>query len=83
MNALLGALIGAFTLGYALPSLQHFAKGRAAGARLFHVIARKPADMLQPDVDAEGTILKQVNGYLELRNVAFTYPARPDTQVCT
>lgn len=75
-----GALIGAFTLGYALPSLQHFARGRAAAARLFHVINRHPADLGQPDVDAPGDVLEEVTGALELRNVAFAYPARPDIQ---
>eukprot|EP00887_Chlorella_sp_A99_P002677 scaffold6.g2677.t1 len=74
INVLFAALIGGFSLGQAAPHFQHFQQGRAAGARIFEVMARQPAI----DIDAPGRELERVEGRLEFRGVTFAYPSRPD-----
>lgn len=77
MNVLFAALIGGFALGTAAPNLQYFQKGKAAGASVFAIIARRPVitDMLSASAPAS------CEGQVELRNVGFAYPARPDNPV--
>lgn len=55
-----------------------FAAGRAAAFKMFDAINRKP----QIDAyDTSGRILEDIHGDIELRDVSFSYPARPDEQV--
>ncbi|KAJ9525056.1 hypothetical protein QJQ45_017385, partial [Haematococcus lacustris] len=72
----------------AAPVLEVFAKGRVAGGKLYAVINRIPE--IDPD-NTSGRILDKVTpdggdqghveGTIELRNVSFAYPARPDAQI--
>ena len=77
MNVLFAALIGGFALGQAAPNLQYFQKGKASGASVFAIIARRPviADTASAAAPAG------CEGHLELRNVGFAYPARPENPV--
>lgn len=43
LQVLVATLMGGFSLGQAAPNLAYFAKGRAAGGRMFRVIDRVPA----------------------------------------
>lgn len=45
---------------------------------MFQVIKRKPAI---DAYDLSGEILENVRGGVELRNVDFTYPSRPDVPI--
>ncbi len=54
--------------------LQTFNQGRSAGTNMFKVIDRRPAI----DLEAPGEEPAAVVGEIELRNVRFAYPARPD-----
>lgn len=45
--------------------------------QLFAVIARQPSI----NVDRAGSILSEVRGDIELENVVFCYPARPDRRI--
>jgi ATP-binding cassette, subfamily B (MDR/TAP), member 1 len=63
------------SLGQATPCITAFAEGQAAAYRIFETINRKP------DIDASdttGIVLKDVKGDVELKDVYFSYPARPD-----
>ena len=77
MSTLLAVLIGGFALGSAAPNLQYFQRGKASGANIFTVIKRKPT---VNDAEAQ-TAPAACNGNVELRNVHFAYPARPENPV--
>lgn len=55
-----------------------FAAGQAAAYKMFETINRKP------EIDAydtRGKILQDIRGDIELRDVHFCYPARPDEHI--
>jgi ATP-binding cassette, subfamily B (MDR/TAP), member 1 len=52
-----------------------FAKARVAAAKIFRIIDHTPG------ITKEGVELESVTGRLELRNVEFAYPSRPDTPI--
>jgi len=71
-------VMGSFSIGQVGPAVQAFAKGRAAAARVYEVLDRKPPI----DVNDEGGVKPDaVRGDIELQNVAFTYPARLDAPI--
>ena len=55
-----------------------FGAGKAAAYKMFETIERKP------EIDAynpKGKILADIHGDIELRDVCFSYPARPDEPI--
>lgn len=65
-------------LGQSFSNLAAFSKGKAAGYKLMEIINQKPT--IVQDV-ADGEILAEVNGNIELKNVTFSYPSRPDVVI--
>ena len=62
----------------AAANMEYFAAAKAAAYKVFEIIDRVP------DIDSfseEGHRPERVDGDIELRNVDFTYPSRPDVQV--
>ena len=55
-----------------------FASGQAAAYKMFETISRKP------EIDAsdtKGKQLQDIRGEIELKDIHFSYPARPDEQI--
>ncbi|KAL5700605.1 ABC-type xenobiotic transporter [Ranunculus cassubicifolius] len=78
INVILAVLTGSMSLGQASPSLTAFAAGQAAAFKMFETINRQPAI---DSYDMKGLTLDEIRGDVELRDVCFSYPARPDEQI--
>ncbi|BBN16210.1 autophagy-related protein 9 [Marchantia polymorpha subsp. ruderalis] len=78
INVIFAVLTGAMSLGQTSPSIGAVASGRAAAFKMFQVIKRKSEiDVL----DKSGVVPEMLKGDVELRNVDFHYPMRPDVQI--
>eukprot|EP00198_Chlamydomonas_reinhardtii_P007814 XP_001697151.1 MDR-like ABC transporter [Chlamydomonas reinhardtii] len=76
LMVMVSTLMGGFALGQAAPNLEYFAKGRSAGGRMFRVIDRQPtigAELLEEEQPPAS-----VRGEVQLIDVDFAYPSRPD-----
>ncbi|XP_024374420.1 ABC transporter B family member 11 [Physcomitrium patens] len=78
ISVVFAVLTGGGSFGQVSPCVQAFAAGKAAAYKMFQVIKRKPAI---DAYDLSGEILENVRGGVELRNVDFTYPSRPDVPI--
>ncbi|XP_038972658.1 ABC transporter B family member 21-like [Phoenix dactylifera] len=80
INVIFAVVTGSMSLGQASPCSSAFAAGKVAAFKMFEIFNRKP------EIDAydtTGKILDDIIGNLELRDVCFSYPARPDEQIFT
>ncbi|CAL4962977.1 unnamed protein product [Urochloa decumbens] len=75
ITVLISVFIGASSLGNATPSFSAIAEGQSAAYRLFDTIERKPEI---DSGDTSGMILEDIKGDVELKDVHFHYPSRPD-----
>uniref|UniRef100_A0A7N0UB72 Uncharacterized protein n=1 Tax=Kalanchoe fedtschenkoi TaxID=63787 RepID=A0A7N0UB72_KALFE len=78
VSVIFATFTGASSLGHASPCLSTFAAGQAAAFKMFEAIRRVP------DIDAydpAGTTVSDLRGDIELRDVCFSYPSRPDDQI--
>ncbi|KAF5185796.1 Abc transporter b family member [Thalictrum thalictroides] len=78
LNIIVAVLTGSMSLGQASPCLAAFSAGQAAAYKMFETINRKPSI---DSFDTRGQILDDIRGEIELKNVCFSYPARPDEQI--
>ncbi|CAA7390833.1 unnamed protein product [Spirodela intermedia] len=71
-------MIGGLALGQSAPSMAAFMKARVSAAKIYSTIDSMPGI----DRNGEsGTELDAVTGHVELKNVDFEYPSRPDVPV--
>lgn len=78
INVVIAIMTGGMSLGQTTPSLNAFASGQAAAYKMFETIKRKPK--IDP-YDTSGITLEYMQGEIELKDVYFRYPARPDVQI--
>lgn len=78
LTIFLGVMIGSVALSQAFPFLEIFANGKVAASKIYRIIDEKPKIDSSSD---KGEKLTNIRGRLELRNVCFTYPARPEVQI--
>ncbi|CEG36409.1 atp-binding cassette superfamily [Plasmopara halstedii] len=72
-------IMGAMALGQAAPSVEAITSARAAAFPVFQTIKRP--SLIDPLGD-EGKKLDKVMGRIQIDNVSFSYPSRPDVVVC-
>ncbi|XP_078427601.1 ATP binding cassette subfamily B1 [Wolffia australiana] len=71
-------MIGGLALGQSAPSLAAFSKARIAASKIYSTIDHTPG--LDSGADS-GKELDRVTGHIELKDVDFVYPSRPDVPV--
>ncbi|XP_035548260.1 ABC transporter B family member 11-like isoform X2 [Juglans regia] len=80
INVVIAILSGSVSLGHASPCMSTFAAGQAAAFKMFETINKKP------EIDAyntNGLQLDDIRGDIELRDVYFSYPTRPEEHIFT
>ncbi|KAH7682334.1 Xenobiotic-transporting ATPase protein [Dioscorea alata] len=75
INIIMAVMTGGMSLGQASPCVTAFGAGQAAAYKMFETIERKPAI---DAYDTEGMVLEDMNGDIDLKDINFSYPARPD-----
>ncbi|EGZ10289.1 multidrug resistance protein ABC superfamily [Phytophthora sojae] len=71
---------GAMALGQAGPNLQAVYSACAAAYDVFELIKRP--SLIDPTNDDEGKKLQTVSGNIDIDDVRFAYPSRPEVDVC-
>ncbi|KAL0542708.1 hypothetical protein IC582_017782 [Cucumis melo] len=78
INVIFAIMTGGMSLGQTSPVVNAFASGQAAAYKMFETIKRKPKI---DSYDASGIAPEDIQGDIELKDVHFRYPARPDVQI--
>ncbi|XP_057494266.1 ABC transporter B family member 9-like isoform X2 [Actinidia eriantha] len=78
INVIMAIMTGGMSLGQTSPCLNAFAAGQAAAYKMFETINRKP---LIDVYDNSGIVKEDIEGEIELKDVYFRYPARPDVEI--
>uniref|UniRef100_G3P3W3 ATP-binding cassette sub-family B member 5 n=1 Tax=Gasterosteus aculeatus aculeatus TaxID=481459 RepID=G3P3W3_GASAC len=71
-------LIGAFTVGQTSPNIQTFATARGAAHKVYNIIDHKPTI---DSYSEAGFKPDSITGNIEFKNIHFSYPSRPDTEI--
>ncbi|XP_039128650.1 ABC transporter B family member 11-like isoform X1 [Dioscorea cayenensis subsp. rotundata] len=80
MRVIVLVLVGSKSLGQLSPCRSAFAAGQAAAFKMFETINRKPKI---DGYDTTGKSSVDIRGDIELRDIHFSYPGRPDEHVFT
>ncbi|KAE9594563.1 hypothetical protein Lal_00037416 [Lupinus albus] len=78
INIIIALMTGGMSLGQTSPCLNAFAAGQAAAYKMFETIKRKPKI---DAYDTNGVVLEGIKGDIELKDVHFSYPSRPDQKI--
>jgi ATP-binding cassette subfamily B (MDR/TAP) protein 1 len=78
LTVFFSVIIGAFSLGQAAPNIETLLTAAGSATTVYKTIDRTPP--IDSSSEA-GLKPEKLNPTIELRNVNFTYPTRPDVQV--
>uniref|UniRef100_A0A060SYY2 ARAD1A15114p n=1 Tax=Blastobotrys adeninivorans TaxID=409370 RepID=A0A060SYY2_BLAAD len=78
VTVIMAMMIGAFVLGNIAPSFQAVGTALASAGKIFEAIDREP---FVDSTSEKGETLPEIKGHVELRDVKFIYPSRPDVTV--
>ncbi|KAJ4982356.1 hypothetical protein NE237_033193 [Protea cynaroides] len=78
INVIISLMNAGMSLSQASRCLDAFAAGQAAAYKMFEAIKRQP---LIDIYDTSGVTLDDIKGEVELKDVYFKYPARPEVQI--
>nr|CAG8573010.1 5899_t:CDS:10 [Entrophospora candida] len=80
LNAFFAVMIGAFSIGNAAPYLSSVSNALGAAAKIYKIIDRVPK--IDSSADKGKKFAKsEFKGFIEFKNINFSYPSRPDVQV--
>ena len=77
LKTLMGILFGARSISQCSVSFNAIGDALGAASKLFHIIERKP----KLDREKGETPKEPIQGFIEFKEVHFTYPARPEVEV--
>ncbi|CAG8798018.1 23261_t:CDS:2, partial [Gigaspora rosea] len=77
VNVFFSVIIGAFALANLSADLQAFSFATGAGSKIFEAIDRVPSIDVASDAGAK---FENVEGRIQLKNINFVYPARPEVK---
>ena len=72
-------MMGANQFGQVGPNIESFASARGAAHEIYRLIERKP------EIDSMSDVIgtkPEIHGDVSFKDCQFTYPSRPDVQVC-
>ncbi|CAG8444023.1 151_t:CDS:2 [Funneliformis mosseae] len=75
VNVFFSVLIGSYALGNVMPDIVSFNTAQVAGKKIFETINRIPPIDIE---SKEGNELDQIEGRIQLKNISFIYPSRPE-----
>ncbi|XP_051128218.1 ABC transporter B family member 9-like [Andrographis paniculata] len=78
ISVVMAILIGGMSLGQTSPSLNAFAAGQAAAYKMIKTIERKPKI---DSTNTSGMVLQDMKGEIDLKDVHFSYPVRPEVKI--
>ncbi|RIA79822.1 ABC transporter type 1, transmembrane domain-containing protein [Glomus cerebriforme] len=75
VNVFFSVLIGSYSLNHIMPDILAFNSAQGAGNKIFETINRISPINIESE---EGDKLDKVDGRIQLKNVSFVYPSRPE-----
>ncbi|XP_042479661.1 ABC transporter B family member 9-like [Macadamia integrifolia] len=78
LNVIIALMNAGMSLSQTSPCLDAFAAGQAAAYKMFQAINRQP---LIDIYDTSGVTLDDIKGEVEVKDVYFKYPSRPEVQI--
>ncbi|KAJ2949200.1 hypothetical protein O0L34_g6145 [Tuta absoluta] len=73
-----GVMMGSMNFGISSTLMEVFGIARGAGAQIFYLLDNKPT--INPQLN-DGLVPDSIEGNIELKNVVFHYPSRPDVPI--
>jgi len=78
LEVFFAVVMGAFALGQASPGITALSLGQAAAFKAFETINRVPTI---DSYSEEGTVLKKIEGTIEINDIHFKYPTRTEQKI--